>query len=135
LQPSAFQIVNVNGNGIREIGFWTPRGLVNTLDITTDESTYRTSNSNPLTIIWPGDKSYIPMGWEIPINGRRLRIGVPMKGGFNQLLTVTRDPKYDTIKLFGNCIVVFEAVVKTYLMLCLMSTFPWPILMVNVKKQ
>jgi ionotropic glutamate receptor len=72
----------VNGNGIREIGFWTPRGLVNTLDITTDESTYRTSNSNPLTIIWPGDKSYIPMGWEIPINGRRLRIGVPMKGGF-----------------------------------------------------
>jgi ionotropic glutamate receptor len=43
----------VNGNGIREIGFWTPRGLVNTLDITTNESTYRTSNSNPLTIIWP----------------------------------------------------------------------------------
>nr|TKS00118.1 hypothetical protein D5086_0000186360 [Populus alba] len=82
-------IVNVNGNGFREIGFRTPRGLVNTLDLTTNESTYRTSNYNPLTIIWPGDKIYIPMcvdrgaseGW-IPINGRRLRIGVPVKGAF-----------------------------------------------------
>ena len=95
----------MNGNGVREIGFRTPGGLVNTLDLTTNESTYRTSNYNPLTIIWPGDKIYIPMcadrgaseGW-IPINGRRLRIGVPVKGGFNQLLTVTIDPKYNTTK-------------------------------------
>jgi ionotropic glutamate receptor len=25
-----------------------------------------------------------------------------MKGGFNQLLTVTRDPKYNTTKFSGN---------------------------------
>ena len=95
----------MNGNGVREIGFRTPGGLVSTLDLTTNESTYRTSNYNPLTIIWPGDKIYIPMcadrgaseGW-IPINGRRLRIGVPVKGGCNQLLTVTIDPKYNTTK-------------------------------------
>jgi len=46
-----------------------------------------------------------------------------MKGGFNQLLTVTRDPKYNTSKFSGN---LPYALPYEYI--------PLPILMLNVKE-
>ncbi|CAK7354096.1 unnamed protein product [Dovyalis caffra] len=98
LLPSAFQIVNVNGNGGRDIGFWTPKELVKTLNSRTNENTFASFNSNLLTIIWPGDETSIPKGWEIPTKGRKLRIAVSAKGGFI--------PNYNTTKLFGYSMIV-----------------------------
>ncbi|KAJ6329873.1 hypothetical protein OIU76_008656 [Salix suchowensis] len=49
LQSPALRIVNVNGNGERGIGFWTPA---------------------------------TGLGWEIPTNEKKLRIGVPVNYGF-----------------------------------------------------
>uniref|UniRef100_A0A2N9F0U9 Glutamate receptor n=1 Tax=Fagus sylvatica TaxID=28930 RepID=A0A2N9F0U9_FAGSY len=107
LQSSTFQIINVNGNGEREIAFWTPEnGLVRKLN-STNTSTYSTSRYNLGPIIWPGDSSSVPKGWEIPTNGKKLRIGVPVKDGFSEFVKVTHDPSTNTTQVHRN----FDAVV------------------------
>ncbi|KAK9027191.1 hypothetical protein V6N11_067033 [Hibiscus sabdariffa] len=60
LEASVFEIVNINGNGERRVGFWTPQsGLVRDL-YSTDTSA--NSNSKPKLgpIIWPGDTNMVP---------------------------------------------------------------------------
>ncbi|CAK7354082.1 unnamed protein product [Dovyalis caffra] len=113
LQASAFQIINVNGNGGREIGFWTPtEGIVKTLNTTKNMTASSTSNSGLSAVIWPGDTTSVPKGWEIPTSGRKLRIVVPVKDGFSEFVKVTTDPISNTSKATGYCIDVFDAVVK-----------------------
>ncbi|KAK2991636.1 hypothetical protein RJ640_017220, partial [Escallonia rubra] len=112
LQPSAYQIVNVLGNGGRGIGFWTEEhGIVKRLNLT-DTSTYSTSKTNLKSIIWPGDTTSPSKGWEIPTNGKRLRIGVPVKDGFSEFVMVTRDPSMNATKVTGYCIDAFDAAMK-----------------------
>jgi len=113
LQSSDFQIINVNGNGGREIGFWTStKGIVKTLNSTNNMTAYSGSNSDLSTVIWPGDTTSVPKGWEIPTNGKKLRIGVPVKDGFSEFVKVTRDPSSNTKTVTGYSIDVFDAVVK-----------------------
>ncbi|CAK7354062.1 unnamed protein product [Dovyalis caffra] len=112
LQPSAFQIVNVNGDGGRGVGFWTPtKGLVKKLNSTANTRVNSFSIHSFSTVIWPGDNTAVPKGWEIPSNGKKLKIGVPVKDGFSQFVSVTRDPSTNTTTVKGFSIDVFEAVV------------------------
>ncbi|WCJ30467.1 glutamate receptor 2.2 [Euphorbia peplus] len=115
LPSPAFEIVNINGKTARGIGFWTPRnGLVKTLDtsISTNLGTASSNSKNLGTIIWPGDSFSVPKGWEIPTNGKKLRIGVPVKSGFNEFVKVTRDFNTNTTTFTGFCRDVFDAVIK-----------------------
>lgn len=113
LQSSTFEIINVNGNGERGIAFWTPeKGLVRKLNLM-NASTYSTSKNNLGPIIWPGDSSSVPKGWEIPTNGKKLRIGVPVKDGFSEFVKVMHDPSTNITKVTGYCIDVFNAVMET----------------------
>ncbi|KAH9798632.1 glutamate receptor 2.7 [Citrus sinensis] len=58
LQSSAFEIINVN-NGARGVGFWTPeKGLTQKL------SSNSTTKSKFKPIIWSGDSTSDPKGWE-----------------------------------------------------------------------
>jgi ionotropic glutamate receptor len=112
LQSSNFEIINVNGNGERGIAFWTPEnGLIRKLN-SANTSTFSTSKDNLGPIIWPGDSSSTPKGWEIPTNGKKLRIGVPVKDGFTKFVKVTRDPSTNTTEVTGYCIAVFNAVME-----------------------
>ncbi|XP_058007985.1 glutamate receptor 2.2-like [Hevea brasiliensis] len=118
LNSSTFQIVNVDGNGdgARRVGFWvTGKGLVKRLkSATANTSKNSSSNNNSTTlstIIWPGDTAPVPKGWEIPTNGKKLRIGVPVKEGFTQFVNVTRYPGTNASKVEGYCIDLFDAVV------------------------
>ncbi|XP_038711272.1 glutamate receptor 2.8-like isoform X2 [Tripterygium wilfordii] len=112
LQSSTFQIVNINGNGARRVGYWTPdRGLVRNLKVSSGHST---TNSSILgTIIWPGDSTSIPKGWEIPTNEPKMRIAVPVKYGFTQFVKVTTDSSTNATTITGYCISVFDAVMKS----------------------
>ncbi|GLU17175.1 hypothetical protein SLE2022_335680 [Rubroshorea leprosula] len=111
LESSVFQIVNFIGNGENGIGFWTPNyGLVTRLDVT-NVTRYSASKANPGSIIWPGDHQSIPKGWEIPIKGKRLKIGVPMKTGFTEFVNVTMDHNGSTT-FTGYCIEIFKAVMN-----------------------
>uniref|UniRef100_A0A1J3D4J9 Glutamate receptor n=1 Tax=Noccaea caerulescens TaxID=107243 RepID=A0A1J3D4J9_NOCCA len=114
LQPSVFEIVNLVGTGEKLIGFWTEEnGLVKTLDQQPQSnSALSTWKDHLKRITWPGEGDSIPKGWEIPTNGKKLRIGVPKKTGFTDLLNVTRDPITNATIVTGFCIDFFKAVIE-----------------------
>ncbi|KAF5197312.1 Glutamate receptor 2.2 [Thalictrum thalictroides] len=102
LEPSAFQILNVIGKGGREIGFWTSKyGISRDLNLN-NERIYSTSADQFRGIVWPGESTTVPKGWVIPINGKKLRIGVPVQDGFSELVNVS-----------GYCIDVFESAIAS----------------------
>ncbi|GMI95131.1 GLUTAMATE RECEPTOR 2.7, glutamate receptor 2.7 [Hibiscus trionum] len=111
LASSVFEIVNVNGNGERRVGFWTPQsGLVKYLSL---QNTTANSTSRPKLgpIIWPGENANsVPKGWEFPTDGKKLKIGVPVKVGFTEFLEVIWDSNFSNrAKSFqGYCIDVFD---------------------------
>ncbi|KAK7351327.1 hypothetical protein VNO77_10694 [Canavalia gladiata] len=111
LQASTFEIVNVIGDVERKVGFWSPqRGLARTLE---GQSIYSTSKNNLGTIIWPGDPYYIPRGWEIPTNGKKLRIGVAFKDyGYTEFVKVVRNPNTNSTEVIGFCIDIFKAALE-----------------------
>ncbi|MBA0639598.1 hypothetical protein Goklo_022627, partial [Gossypium klotzschianum] len=61
------------------------------------------------TIIWPGGISTIPKGRMMETSSKILRIGVPLKNGFPQLLKVDHDPQTNFTIVSGFCIDVFRA--------------------------
>ncbi|OMO89096.1 Ionotropic glutamate receptor [Corchorus olitorius] len=111
LESSVFEIVNVNGDGERRVGFWTPEsGLVRELNMA-HSSINANGKPNLGPIIWPGDTTSPPKGWEIPTNGKKLRIGIPVTDGFNEFVKVAWDPNSHTaISVTGYSIDVFDAV-------------------------
>ncbi|KAF4358549.1 hypothetical protein F8388_014320 [Cannabis sativa] len=112
LETSTFKIVNiVNGGGGREIGFWTRKdGLIRKLLLESNNDKYSTSKSNLGLIIWPGESILPPKGWEIPTNGKRLKIGIPVKSGFNEFVKVMNfDSSTNKSDATGFTIDVFKA--------------------------
>ncbi|KDP34698.1 hypothetical protein JCGZ_10903 [Jatropha curcas] len=59
-----------------------------------------------------GETALVPKGWEDPTDGKKLRIGVPVKKGFMQFVNVTIDTITNTSSVKGFCIDLFDAVVK-----------------------
>ncbi|RZS02716.1 hypothetical protein BHM03_00032847 [Ensete ventricosum] len=105
LQSSAYEIVNVIGNSARVIEFWTPKlGLSKQLDTAVGVGLK--------SIIWPGISAAVPKGWEIPTGGKKLRIGVPVKKGFNQFVNVGWEPSTNRTVVTGYCIDIFKAVME-----------------------
>ncbi|KAJ4754315.1 glutamate receptor 2.2 [Rhynchospora pubera] len=110
LQLSAYEIVNVIGKGLRNVGFWTlSSGLTSELG---DALTSGNNNKKLNPIQWPGDSNgKVPRGWLIPTKGKKLRIAVPVKHGFFQFVQVTQ-PISNSSNVTGYCIDVFDAVIK-----------------------
>ncbi|KAF7830388.1 glutamate receptor 2.7-like [Senna tora] len=106
LQASTFEIINVNGNGERRVGVWTQKnGLTKNLRLTN-----RRNILGP--IIWPGDTSSVPKGWENPTNGKKMKIGVPVRTGFSEFVKVSHDLSTNTTQVTGFSIDVFKAVLE-----------------------
>ncbi|XP_050126654.1 glutamate receptor 2.8-like isoform X5 [Malus sylvestris] len=112
LQSSTFQIVNVNDNGERGIGYWTAKnGLVRNIKSNRNTSRHSNSNASLGPIIWPGDTTSVPRGWQISTNGT-LKVLVPAKLMYDELVNVTYDSRTGTTKVTGYCIDVFTAVIE-----------------------
>lgn len=105
-QSSVFEIVNVIGKGARNIAFWTPEFKIS-------KQFNSASPANLKTIIWPGDTITVSKGWEIPTNGKRLKIGVPVKIGFNEFVNVVHDNSTNRTTVTGYCIDVFDAIMQS----------------------
>lgn len=107
----AFEVINVIGNGVRRIGFWSN---YSGLSIVSPESLYNkpanrsTSNQHLNSVIWPGETLEKPRGWVFPHNGRELKIGVPNRVSFREFVSVV--PGSDMFR--GYCIDVFTAAVN-----------------------
>ncbi|KAG6626644.1 hypothetical protein CIPAW_15G064800 [Carya illinoinensis] len=113
IKSSTFQITNVIDDIERVVAFWTPEnGLRRELMNSVNKNVYSTSKNNLRLITWPGDVEIVPKGWEIPTNGKKLRIGVPVKGGFGEFVQVPHHGT-NTTQVKGYSIDVFDAVMKS----------------------
>ncbi|KAL5698826.1 hypothetical protein ACHQM5_029812 [Ranunculus cassubicifolius] len=97
LEPAAIQILNILGKE---------------LNVNSDQ-TYSKSAKNFQGIIWPGESTSVPKGWVIPMDGKKLRIGVPVQDGFRELVNVTKDPLTNATLVVGYCIDVFHSAIAS----------------------
>ncbi|XP_021852375.1 glutamate receptor 2.8 [Spinacia oleracea] len=125
LQHSTFQVINVWGNQEKEVSFWTQStGFVKTLT-SANSRKHAFAKASLASIIWPGGSKSAPKGWVVSPNGNRLKIGVPIKNGFRQFVTVTQDPATNKTKVTGYCIDVFDAVMSKLPYSVLYDYFPF----------
>ncbi|KAL3819383.1 hypothetical protein ACJIZ3_005288 [Penstemon smallii] len=107
LEPSYFQILNVIGKGEREVGIWTASdGILSERDVNVTSS----SSKMLKNIVFPGDSIVVPTGWEVPVSGKKLRVGVPLAAGFIEFVKVGKDPQTNASKYSGFYIDMFDAV-------------------------
>ncbi|BFG21321.1 hypothetical protein CerSpe_075950 [Prunus speciosa] len=115
LVSSAFEIVNVIGKGERRVGFW-PCEEKHTRDSYPLNNRRNLLSTNDLeTIIWPGGSSTIPRGSKMQLSTSseiKLRVGVPVKRGFNELVHMNHDIQTNRTYFTGFCIDVFEAAIR-----------------------
>ena len=48
-----------------------------------------TEKDNLRGILWPRQTSNVPRGGEFPTSGKKLRVGVPVRKGFNEFVKVS----------------------------------------------
>lgn len=103
----AYDIINVLGNGMRTIGFWSNySGLLSTVppeDLYSKPPNTSLANQRLYDVIWPGETAQRPRGWVFPSNAKELKIGVPNRFSFKEF--VTKDNVTGSMK--GYCIDVF----------------------------
>ncbi|XP_051135144.1 glutamate receptor 3.5-like isoform X2 [Andrographis paniculata] len=107
----AFDVLNIGGNGMRTIGYWSN---YSGLSVVTPETLY----SKPLngsnidrrlySVLWPGETTEKPRGWVFPNNGKPLQIAVPYRVTYPDFVTKDKSP----LGVRGYCIDVFEAAVQ-----------------------
>ncbi|CAB4269248.1 unnamed protein product [Prunus armeniaca] len=115
LVSSAFETVNVIGKGERRVGLW-PCEEKHTRDSYPLNNRRNLLSTNDLeTIIWPGGSSTIPRGSKMQVSTSseiKLRVGVPVKKGFNELVHMNLDIQTNRTYFTGFCIDVFEAAIR-----------------------
>ncbi|KAF8042608.1 hypothetical protein BT93_A1059 [Corymbia citriodora subsp. variegata] len=110
-QPLALEIVNVVGR-VKRIGFWTRSNGITTGLNRSSVATQSPSLREIGSISWPGSSLAIPRGQQImPKVGKRLRIGVPIKKGFKELVGVELNPETNATIVTGLCVDVFKAAI------------------------
>ncbi|KAG2643573.1 hypothetical protein PVAP13_2KG344800 [Panicum virgatum] len=111
-QVSFLQIINVVGRSWRHIGFWTLKnGLLRQLNQNGLEITRSTSVLNLNPVIWPGESTEIPRGWELPASGNKLRVGVNTSA-YPEFIRTSKDPVTGATRASGLSIDIFEEAVK-----------------------
>ncbi|KAK3130095.1 hypothetical protein QOZ80_6BG0488810 [Eleusine coracana subsp. coracana] len=112
LVVSTFQIINIVGRGWREIGFWTVQnGISRKLNQSKNGTTYSSTLSDLNPVIWPGESIDIPRGFEIPVSGKKLKVGV-RSSGYPEFIKVEMDQITGAAKASGLSVDVFEEAVK-----------------------
>ncbi|KAF3528456.1 hypothetical protein DY000_02036507 [Brassica cretica] len=109
IQP-AYDIINVVGDGLRQIGYWSNHSGLSVIPpelLFSKPSNRSRSNQHLKNVTWPGGGSVTPRGWVFPNNGRRLRIGVPNRASFKDFVSRVNGSN----QIDGYSINVFEAAV------------------------
>ncbi|KAM0025835.1 putative periplasmic binding protein-like I [Helianthus debilis subsp. tardiflorus] len=109
IRPS-FDIINIVGNQGLALGYWSN---YSGLSVQPPETLYakpsnRSSNKLLRRVVWPGNTTEKPRGWEFSNNGRPLRIGVPLRVSFKEIVTQVNGSN----EIHGFSIDVFLAAIK-----------------------
>ncbi|GLT97556.1 hypothetical protein SLE2022_151140 [Rubroshorea leprosula] len=91
LKSTTFEIINIVRKQARVIGYWTPeKGLSRSQK--SSKVAYTTSMDELICPVWPGGTRSIPKGWVMPVTGKKMRIGVPIRAGLTVYLRMEVDP-------------------------------------------
>ncbi|CAN6231163.1 unnamed protein product [Urochloa humidicola] len=113
LHVSMFQIINVVGKAHRAIGFWSAQnGISQQSDQRRSNTTYWGTTHNLNIVIWPGESTEVPRGWEIPTKGKKLLVGIVTGGSYPKYIDANEDSLTGEIKASGLAIEIFEEAVK-----------------------
>ncbi|PON33107.1 Ionotropic glutamate receptor, metazoa [Parasponia andersonii] len=107
----SFDIINVIGTGIRQIGYWSNYSGLSTVPpeaLYARPPNHSSANQQLYAVIWPGETLMIPRGWVFPNNGKQLKIGVPNRVSYREFVSQVRG----TEMFKGFCIDVFVAAVN-----------------------
>ncbi|CAL4970134.1 unnamed protein product [Urochloa decumbens] len=112
LQVSMFQIINVVGKAHRVIGFWSAQnGISQQSDQRRPNTRYWGTTHNLNIVIWPGESTEVPRGWEIPTKGKKLLVGIVTGGSYPKYIDA-KESLTGEIKASGLAIEIFEEAVK-----------------------
>ncbi|KAH0750941.1 hypothetical protein KY290_030173 [Solanum tuberosum] len=127
LQPSPYQIVNIIGTGQRSVGFWTEKDSIS-YKLKMNGKTAKTDNKQLGAIIWPGESTVVPKGWDISTSGKRLRVGVPVNGKLDEFIKVEGDSKTQALVATGLCLDFFNEIIRSlpYAVTYVFIPFPIP---------
>nr|GEW23682.1 glutamate receptor 3.2-like [Tanacetum cinerariifolium] len=112
LRNPSFDVINVLHTKGQLVGYWSnysglsvqvPKSSFNVIP-----SNISSSNQRLGRMIWPGNTKEKPRGWEFSNNGRPLRIGVPLRAGFKEMVMQVNGTK----QFSGFCTDVFLAAIK-----------------------
>ncbi|KAF3493588.1 hypothetical protein DY000_02055951 [Brassica cretica] len=99
----AFDVINVIGTGHRTIGYWSDHLGLSVMP--PEELENASSSGQKLhSVVWPGQTTQNPRGWVFSNNGRHLRIGVPNRYMFEEVVSVQSNGI-----ITGFCVDVFVA--------------------------
>ncbi|KAI9128384.1 hypothetical protein K1719_001377 [Acacia pycnantha] len=111
LNPS-YDVLNViNSSYYRQVGYWSNYSGLSVIppeELHTKQANRSILNQHLSNITWPGATTEKPRGWVFPNNGRQLRIGVPNRVSYQNLVSQING----TNKVQGYCIDVFLAAIK-----------------------
>ncbi|KAI3736477.1 hypothetical protein L6452_16019 [Arctium lappa] len=108
LRNPSFDVINMLGTRGRLVGYWSNHSG---LSVQTPDSCFNAkqpSNQRLGSIVWPGNTKDKPRGWQFSNDGRPLRIGVPLRASFKEMVMQINDSK----KVGGFSIDVFLAAIK-----------------------
>ncbi|GJT13482.1 glutamate receptor 3.2-like protein [Tanacetum coccineum] len=100
-----FDIINVIQTHGRLVGYWSN---CSGLSVDLKPSNISSYNQRLRSVVWPGNAKHKPRGWQFPNNGRPLRIGVPLRVTFKEMVMQVNDTK----QVGGFSIDVFNAALK-----------------------
>lgn len=107
----AFDILNIGGTGSRRIGYWSNHSglsIVPPETLFSRPSNFSNRDQHLYSVLWPGETTVKPRGWVFPNNGKPLRIAVPNRISYPDVVTRDKGP----LGARGFCIDVFEAAVE-----------------------
>ncbi|XP_076941127.1 glutamate receptor 3.2-like [Bidens hawaiensis] len=110
INPS-FDIINMVGNQARVLGYWSNHSGLSGQSPETlyaKLSNRSSSNRHLRSVVWPGNTTKKPRGWEFSNNGRQLRIGVPLIECFRETVTQVNGSR----QIHGFSVDVFLAALK-----------------------
>lgn len=106
-----YQVINIDGHMIRTVGYWANHMGLSTLipDIlhTNGSKNYK-QNQSLDRVFWPGGEVNIPRGWVPSTNEKPLRIAVPHRLSYGNIVNVSEDNH----SFQGYAIDVFRAAIK-----------------------
>ncbi|GLT80414.1 hypothetical protein SLA2020_518540 [Shorea laevis] len=111
LKSTTLEIINIVRKQARIIGYWIPeKGLSRSQK--SSKVAYTTSMDELIPPVWPGGTKSIPKGWVMPVTGKKMRIGVPIRAGFTEYLRMEVDPYSSEPIISGFAYDIFLAVLQ-----------------------